>query len=352
MTLEQTLQHITPADSAAYAAAQAHQQAQAKPLGGLGLLEDALARLAGGQHTENIDLSKRAVVVFCADNGVVAQGVTQCGQEVTAVVARSLDSGCSSVSIMAQQAGVDVIPVDIGVAADIEGTRLLQRKLMHGTDDITKGPAMSRETCIRAIETGISIAEDCAKQGYKLLAMGEMGIGNTTTSAAVTAVLLNQPPSAVTGRGAGLSQEGLHRKIRAIETALQVNHPKASDPVGVLSLVGGLDLAGLAGLVLGGACYHLPVVLDGVISAAAALTAVRLCPDCAGYLIASHVSAEPASRLILETLELHPFICANMHLGEGTGAVAGIALLDQAAAVYRQLPRFGKLSLTPYVPLT
>ncbi len=210
---------------------------------------------------------------------------------------------------------------------------------------------MTRDEAILSIETGIQLAEDCAQRGYRLLCGGEMGIGNTTTSAAVTAALTGAPVSQVTGRGAGLSSEGLQRKMQAIKCALAINEPNADDPIGVLSKVGGLDIAGLTGLYLGAAACGLPVVLDGVISCTAALAAVRLCPSVADCLIATHCSEEPASVLLLQELGKKAFITAGMHLGEGTGAAAGVALLDLALTPYREMATFDEIGVEAYKPL-
>ena len=351
MTLSETLAAIRPADAAARETAHRRQRDMAKPLGSLGLLEDAIDALAAAQRTANVEIGKRAVCVFCADNGVVAQGVTQCGQEVTAIVTENLSRGDTTVCIMARRAGVDVIPVDIGVARPVEGARILQKNVLRGTRDMTEGPAMTRAECVRAVETGIALAEDCAAQGYRLLATGEMGIGNTTTSSAVASVLLGAPVEEMTGRGAGLSDEGLRCKIGAIRRAVAVNAPDPNDPLDVAAKVGGLDIAGMIGLYLGAARVGVPVVLDGFISAAAALAAVRLCPAVRGYLIASHVSAEPAGQRMLDALGMKPLICAGMRLGEGTGAVAGISLLDLVLAVYQEMVSFDDTGIGHYEEL-
>lgn len=352
MTLTDALKQIQPADDAARICARDRQNDMAKPLGSLGLLEDALVQLAGAQRTADVRLDKRCVVVFCADNGVVAQGVTQCGQEVTAVVAENLSRGDTTVCIMAQHAHVDVLPIDIGIAREVVGAKIVRRRIMSGTHDMTTQPAMSRTQAIAAIEVGIALAEDCQLQGYHVLATGEMGIGNTTTSSAVAAVLLGVPPETVTGRGAGLTSEGLTRKISAIERALALHKPCTEDIIGVLAAVGGLDIAGMVGLYLGGALCGIPVVMDGFISGVAALAAIRLCPAMRGYLLASHVSAEPAGRLILDALQAKPLICAEMRLGEGTGAIAAIALLDLSLAVYNRMIRFDESKIVRYEPLT
>ena len=314
MTLDQVIAGITPADTAAMERAKARWDSIAKPLGSLGALEEAVIRIAGMTGSADVDISKRAVVVMCADNGVVAQGVTQTGQELT-------------------------------------GARIVQRCVRRGTADMTRGPAMSREEAVQAVLTGVETARELCAGGVHLLATGEMGIGNTTTSSAVAAVLLGQEPVVMTGRGAGLSDAGLQKKIHAIETAVAVNRPDPADVLDVLHKVGGLDIAGLAGVFLGGALCHTPVLVDGFISSVAALVAARLCPACKDYMLGSHASEEPASRLVLSELGLRPFLYAGMRLGEGTGAVAVMPLLDMGLAVYREMATFEDTNIEAYQPL-
>lgn len=322
-----------------------------KPLGSLGLLETALEDIGALTGSDEIDLSRRAVLVLCADNGVVAQGVTQTDSSVTGIVARNLTVRRTSVCRMAATARCEVVPVDLGIADFTHYDGVVSRRIRNGTADITVGPAMTREEAERAICTGIELVREQAEQGIRLIASGEMGIGNTTTSSAVASVLLQREPRDMTGRGAGLSDEGLVRKINAIETAIEVNKPNAADPIDVLHKVGGLDIAGMCGLFLGGAVYRIPVLVDGFISAVAALCAVRLCPAAAQAVFASHVSAEPAGRLLLEALGKQPLITANMRLGEGTGAVAAIPLLDMARAVYAESYTFEESGIEAYQPL-
>ena len=308
---------ITPADQGAMAEAARRWDSIAKPIGGLGLLEEAVIRAAGVQGTADVSLDRKALAVFCADNGVTEEGVTQTGP-------------------------------DIGIAHPVEEGGLLRRHVTRGTRSIAKGPAMTRDEAVAAVVTGITLAEELKGRGYRLLAAGEMGIGNTTTAAAVTAVLLGRRVEEVTGRGAGLSDEGLERKIAVIRRAIEVNAPDPRDPLDVLSKVGGLDIAGMAGFYLGAALHHVPVVLDGAISAAAALLAVRLCPDAAKALIASHRSAEPSSGLLLDALGLRPIVSADLKLGEGTGAVTIMPMLDMAMSIYRDMATFQGLGIPPY----
>jgi nicotinate-nucleotide--dimethylbenzimidazole phosphoribosyltransferase len=342
---------IPEPDEKAIMAARARWNAIAKPLGSLGLLEDVVIRIAGIQQNADVDISRRAVIVMCADNGVVRKGVTQTGQEVTAIVTENLARGDTSVCRMARMARAEVVPVDVGVARHVDIPEIGQRNIRRGTADMTEGPAMTRNEAALAVETGIERVRLVREQGVRLVATGEMGIGNTTTSSAVTAVLTARPIEEVTGRGAGLSDEGLLRKFNAIQQAISVNAPDASDALDVLHKIGGLDIAGLAGVCIGGALHRVPVLLDGFISLASALVATRLCPRCAPYLLASHISKEPAARILLDELKLKPLICAEMCLGEGTGAVAALPLIDMALAVYREMATFEDISVEAYKPL-
>lgn len=352
MTISDLLAGIRPADEHVEELARQRWDSIAKPLGSLGMLEDAVCRLAAVQGTPDVDISRRAVVIMCADNGVVARGVTQTGQEVTAIVTENMSSGMSSVCRMAKVAGCGVVPVDVGVARPVAGGNIRQCCVRRGTADMTAGPAMTRAECERAILVGADIVRELKEAGYGLLATGEMGIGNTTTSSAVAAVLLDRAVEDMTGRGAGLSSAGLERKVAAIKTAIEVNRPDPADPVDVLHKVGGLDIAGLAGVFLGGAYYRVPVLIDGFISSVAALCAQRICPAAADYMIGSHASEEPAGKLVLAALGQRPFLYAGMRLGEGTGAVAVMPLLDMGLAVYREMCTFTETDIEAYEKLT
>lgn len=351
MNLQERLRRIGPGDEEARNEARRRWNDCAKPLGSLGLLEKAIEDIAALTASADIRLERRAAAVLCADNGVVAQGVAQSPSSVTAVVARELAAGRTSVCRMAQAARCRVVPVDMGILDFPETPGILSRRAGNGTGDISLGPAMTRAQAEQAVLSGMDLVRELKAQGVEILAAGEMGIGNTTTSSAVACALLDRPPEELTGRGAGLSDDGLRRKVQAVRRALERNRPCPEDPIGVLAKVGGFDLAGLCGLFLGGALYQVPVMMDGVISAAAALCALRLCPAAGKALLASHVSAEPAGRLLLEALGKRPLICAEMRLGEGTGAVAALPLLDMALAVYREAYTFEEGGLEPYRPL-
>lgn len=349
MTLEETIRKIRPVDVAAMAAAKQHWDGLGKPLGSLGRLEKALIQIAGIQRTGDVHIDRKALVIMCADNGVVEEGVTQCGQEVTATVAENFLDEKSCVAIMCRRAGTKICPVDIGMAVDTP--RVEKRKIAYGTKNMAKEPAMTREQAVAAIEVGIAKAEELHAQGYEILATGEMGIGNTTTSSAMTAVYLGLDVETVTGRGAGLSSHGLQRKIHAIKQAIAVNQPNPEDPLDVLAKVGGLDIAGMCGLFLGGAAQQMPVVMDGFISQVAALTAVRLVPECADYILASHVSEEPGANILLKALEKDAFLTCGMRLGEGSGAVALFPILDFASDIYHKMSTFVQADIVEYQPL-
>lgn len=321
----------------------------AKPLHSLGKLEDNLIQIAGMTRSAAIDVRKKALVIMCADNGVVEEGVTQSGQEVTALVAENFLSCQATAAILCRQTGADVIPVDIGMVTD---TKVVNRKIAYGTKNLAKEPAMTREEAIRALETGISMVQELAEQGYKVIATGEMGIGNTTTSSALAAVFLNRDVEEMTGRGAGLSSKGLEKKIQVIRDAIALHQPGFHDAIDVLACLGGFDIAGMAGLFIGGAICRIPVVLDGFISSVAALTAVQICPACRNYMLASHVSKEPAAQLVLDALKLEAPLHCDMCLGEGSGAVMLFPILDMASNIYEKMSTFDDISLDAYQPLS
>ena len=340
-----------PEEDAAREAARQHWASVAKPLGSLGLLETALEDVAALTISADVDLSRREVLMLCSDNGVVRQGVTQTDQSVTTAVTHHAAIGEAVVCKMAKLANCAVVPVDMGVVDFPPTPGVLDRRIGNGTADITEGPAMTREQAERAVLAGVELVRERKELGVRLLATGEMGIGNTTTSSAVASVLLGQSPETMTGRGAGLSNEGLRRKVWAIETAIAKNQPDPNDPLDVLAKVGGFDLAGLCGVYLGGALYRVPVLMDGIISAVAALCAIRLCPNASKAILASHVSAEPAGELVMEAVGKKPLIVAGMRLGEGTGAVAVMPLLDMACTIYREAQSFDQYGVEAYQPL-
>ena len=320
----------------------------AKPLNSLGKLEQLIVRIAGVQNTPDVCIDKRCALVFCADHGVVAQGVSQSGSEVTALVAQSIAEGTANINLMAGVSHTDVFAVDMGMIHPVPGT--LDRRLAAGTRNMAKGPAMTRAQAEKALQAGMDLVGEMKARGYQIIATGEMGIGNTTASAAMACALLDYSPEEMTGRGAGLSDAGLIRKRKAIAQALALNQPDPQDPIDILAKVGGFEIAGMAGTFLGGMQHGIPIIIDGVISAVAALTAARICPEAVSAMLPSHMSREPAMIRIMAELNLAPILHADMALGEGTGAVALLPLLDMALQVYHGPHTFDDLGMAAYTP--
>lgn len=351
MDLVQLVNGIEPLDKEAMDLAQRRWNTLGKPLHSLGRLEELVIQLAGIKKTPMPKAKKRAVVVMAADNGVVAEGVTQTGQEVTKIVTENMTKDKASIRVFSRISGADVFPVDIGIAADVDCPGIIQRKIKMGTENMHKGPAMTREEAVRAILVGADIIKDLKEKGYEMFATGEMGIGNTTTSSAICAVLLEQSVESVTGKGAGLTSQDLLHKIEIIKESIEKNKVDKNDPLDVLHKVGGLDIAGLVGCFLGAAYYRLPIFIDGFISSIAALVAIKIAPACKDYIFPSHCSNEPAGKLILDAIGMQPFILANMCLGEGTGAVMGFTIADYALAAYYGIPSFEETAFGTYEEL-
>ena len=347
--LSETLAAVKPLDKEAMAAGARRWSSLAKPLEGLGVLENTITRICGIKGKELFSLDRKILLVMCADNGVVQEGISQTDSSVTAVVTNNFASGRTSACLMSQVAQVEVCAVDVGVKED---TRVFMEKAARGTGNLAKEPAMSREVMLRTVETGIRLARECKEQGFQILLTGEMGIGNTTTSSAMACALLKAPVEEMTGRGAGLSGEGLNHKQEVIRKALAFHRLEEAGPLEILEKVGGLDIAALTGIFLGGAACRLPVVMDGFISAVAALTACRLAPLAGEYILASHCSREPGMKRVLRELGKEPVLFAGMKLGEGTGAVALMPLLEMALKVYREMPTFDGIQITPYEAFT
>lgn len=351
MTLQHAFDSIKPLDRRAMERAQARLDSLTKPLGSLGRLEELVVRIAGinGEAMPKVD--KKTVIVMCADNGVTAEGVSSCPKSVTASVAHNFTRGITGINALSKHAGADIVIVDIGVDADIENAGILNKKIAKGTQNMAEGPAMTREEALRAIETGLEITEQLARRGTNLLGTGEMGIGNTTTSSAIAAVLTGKPLELLVGRGSGLTKEGLDKKRAVIGRAIGLNRPEPQDPLDVLSKLGGFDIAGLTGCFLGAAALRIPIVVDGFISSVAALLAARLAPLSAGFMIPSHGSAEPGSAAVMEALGFRPMLDLEMRLGEGTGAALQFLIIDAAFAAYERMGTFGDAEIEQYKPL-
>ena len=340
--LTDTVAAIRPPDGAAEAAARDRQAQLTKPPGSLGVLEDLSVRLAGmaGECPPPLP-EPAAVAVFAADHGVHAQGVTPWPQEVTAQMVANFLASTAVVNVIAAQVGAEVCVVDVGVAAELPAAPgLLPRKVRRGTADMTAEPAMTLQEARQAVETGIETARDLVTAGNQCLITGDMGIANTTASAALIAAFTGADPVEVTGRGTGVDDATLAHKVDVVRRALERHQPDPADPLGTLAAVGGLEHAALAGYLLGAAALRVPVVLDGVIACAAALAAVALCPDAAGYLVAGHRSTEPGASRALSALGLRPLLDLDMRLGEGSGAVLALPIVQTAARVLRDVATF------------
>ena len=348
--LKQYCGAVTVPDREIMDAARRRQAELAKPPGSLGKLEDYSIRLAGITGQVRPHIEKCRVLVLAADNGVTAEGISSAPTSVTLSQVINMTRHKTGMSALAHYFGNEVVVADMGIDTDRPIPGVLDRKVRRSTGNIAREPAMTRQQALQALETGMELAAQAAADGVQALGIGEMGIGNTTTSSAVASVLLGRPVAEMTGRGAGLSDAGLHRKIDAIERGIARNHPDAADPLGVLAALGGFDIAGLCGVFLGGALERLPIVMDGFISGVAALCAVRLCPAAEKAVFASHVSSEPAAHIVLDALCKKPLITAELHLGEGTGAVASLPLWDMTLAVYNGCYSFAEGGITPYTP--
>lgn len=340
--LDALVREVLPLDRSAMTAAEEYQARLAKPPGSLGRLEEISIQLAGITGRVHNALNKKQLLVFAADNGVVAEGVSSAPQSVTKQQTINLMRGKTGAAVLAKHFGCGLTVCDVGVNADIYESTVLNRKIAYGTQNICTGPAMTREQTLQAILTGAEIARTVDAD---VIGAGEMGIGNTTTSSAVLAVLLGTDVEAVTGRGGGITEESFRKKKAVIRTAIEVNRPDRDDVVGVLSKVGGFDLAAMCGAFLGAAAARRPAVIDGLISAAAALCAVRLCPNVRGYLVPSHASFEIGYRLAMEAMDLRPLFDLGMRLGEGSGCPLAFQVLDAACAVTNDMATFDEAGI-------
>lgn len=346
MELSQIISEIRPADKAVYEESMQYIDSLIKPIGSLGKLEKIAAQIASitGQIRGN-KLSRRCIIAMCADNGVHAEGISAAPQSVTTLMAKAMAAGGSGMTVMAKEAGAVWFLVDMGINSDEVIPGVLDRKLMHGTDNFAKGPAMTRETCLEAIRIGFEMAKEKAAEGYQLIGTGELGMGNTSSSSAILSVLCDLPAEVTVGKGAGLTDEAFRHKREVIDRAIAVNRPDKNDPVDVIAKVGGLDIAGLVGLYLGAAHCRIPIVIDGFISAVAALAAYRLCPAAADYMIPSHRSAEPAFMKIMESLGKEPMLMLDMRLGEGSGCPIAFHVIDSALAMVNEMMTFAEATI-------
>lgn len=342
MELEKWIEKITPLDEGAMDEALRRQAQLAKPPGSLGRLEELSVQLAGITGKLHNRMERKELLVFAADNGVVEEGVSSAPQSVTLSQTVNLTRGKTGAATLCAYFGCGITVCDVGVNAEIRESRVLNRKIAYGTKNIAKGPAMTREQAVQAILTGVELA---AQTRADVLGVGEMGIGNTTTSSAVLSVLLNVPVETVTGRGGGITDSGFQNKKDVIRRAIAVNRPDAADAIDVLAKVGGFDLAAMCGAFLGAAATRRPVVIDGFISAVAALCACRICPNVRFYLIPSHESFEIGYRLAMEAMELKPMLLLGMRLGEGSGCPLAFQVLEAACAVINHMATFDQADI-------
>lgn len=335
--LQETLKNIKPLDETAMKQAKQKLDLLSKPIGSLGKLEDLCEQLAGIYGSYELSSGRKVVTAFAGDHGVYEEGVAKDPQWITKAQIPNFVKGTCCVGTLAKHIGADIVAVDVGVKCDEPLEGVLDYKIRKGTSNMTKGPAMTREEAILSIEIGIKVAKMQAQKGYKFLAIGEMGIANTTPSSAIISVFAGCDPAAVTGRGAGLSKEAVVHKAEVIKKAIELNKPNSEDAVDVLAKVGGFEIGAMAGAILGGASSRIPVILDGFISYAAALVAVRLCPTAKDYMIGSHFSAELGTQKALELLDVKAMLDLDMRLGEGSGAILVFQLLETAIYLYNHM---------------
>lgn len=338
--LTETIQRIKPFDEKTALLAERHSDSLTKPPGSLGKLEAIARQLAGITGQLWPDFSQKAVIVMAGDHGVCDEGVSAFPQAVTPQMVMNFLNGGAAVNVLARQAGADVVCVDIGVNADLEHEMLVSRKVVRGTANMAKQPAMTREDTLRAIMVGIEVVNEQVERGLRLFATGEMGIGNTTASAAITTVLTGLSPEDTVGRGTGINDAAWLNKVDVVKRAIAVNEPDSSDPIDVLAKVGGAEIAGLAGVIIGAAANGCPVVIDGYISSAAALVASRIAEQTKPYMIASHLSQEQGHLKQLQSIGLSPLIQLEMRLGEGTGAVLCFHFIDAALHLMQEMATF------------
>ncbi len=345
--LQEVIGRIQPLDSLAQRDARVRQAALTKPAGSLGRLEALSIQIAGitGQAVPKIE--HKVVVTMAGDHGVAAEGVSAFPQEVTGQMVSNFLRGGAAINVLGRHTCTRVVVVDMGVAADIAPhPNLLDRKVAPGTGNIARGPAMSRDQAIQALLSGVAVVEEELTKGLDIVGTGDMGIANTTPSAAIAVALMGIAAAEMVGRGTGLDDAGLLHKVKVVETAIAVNRPDAHDPLDVLAKVGGFEIAGLAGVMLGAAAHRRPVVVDGFISTAAAMIAAGLAPRLRQYLIAAHCSQEKGHRIMLDWLGLEPLLDLGMRLGEGTGAVLGIFLVEAACKILAQMATFGQAGVS------
>ena len=343
--LHTTIASIGSMDADAIAGADERLASLLKPPGSLGRLEEIARQLAGITGKVKSRVDKKAILVMCGDNGITEEGISSFPSDVSFLVADTMLKGIAGVAVLARHAGADLKVTDLGLFKDVTAPGMIQKKIRRGTSNFLKGPAMTRDEAVKAVETGIETAQAAADEGYTLLGTGEVGIGNTTTSSAVLHALTGGNLDILTGRGAGLTDEALEHKKKVIRMGVEMNSPDPGDPLDVLAKVGGFDIAGLTGCFLGAASRRVPIVIDGFISGTAAVLAHRLCPASREFMFTSHVSVEPGTRIISELLGLHPMLFMNMRLGEGTGCALAFNIIEAATKIMSDMGTFADIGM-------
>lgn len=344
--LEETLRNIKPLDEKAMEMAKERQDQLTKPAGSLGVLEDISIKLAGITGSVINAVDNKAVIVMAGDHGVTEEGVSAFPKEVTPQMVLNFVNGGAAINVLARHVGARVRVVDVGVAAAIDDPSVISKKIRNGTSNFAKGPAMTKEEAVKALEVGIEVANEEIDNGTSLLATGDMGIGNTTPSSAILIALTGKPVDGLVGKGTGINNGVLDHKKKVIDDAISLLKPDKNDPIDVMSKIGGFEIGALAGLILGAAARRVPVVIDGFISGAAALIAGRISPQSTEYMIASHVSVEPGHRVILDELGLKPMLHMDMRLGEGTGAALAMGLVDAATKIMKEMATFAEAGVS------
>lgn len=341
--IAQTIEQVGSLEREAMVQAREKLDGLLKPIGSLGKLEELAVQMAGilGYPLPNLD--SKAIIMMGADNGIYEEEFNSYPQEITKAVAELSGPGLIGVSVLARHAGCKVVVVDVGIKGDLKGNHIISRKIREGTDNIARGPAMTREEALQAVTVGIEVANSLFNEGVTVLGTGEVGICNTATSAAVLAALTGTDPEEVVGKGTGADEKAYQKKLAAVRSSLRVNKPFSSDSFDVLAKVGGLDIAGLVGCYLAAAAQRKPIVIDGFIAGTAALVAVKICPQVKDYMIPSHLSAEKGAKRVFQLLELEPMLLMDMRLGEGTGAALAFNLLDAAARIISEMGSFSDL---------
>lgn len=345
--LQETIKKIQPLDKEYINKASARQNHLTKPAGSLGVMESLSIKIAGITRLERPKMDKKVIITMAGDHGVTEMGVSAYPKEVTAQMVSNFLNGGAGINVLARHINASVVVVDMGVACELEeDPRLVNKKVGYGTKNMTCGPSMSREEALKCLEQGIELVEQEITSGFNVVGTGDMGIGNTTPSAAIVSVITGISPYEAAGRGTGIDDKTFEKKVRVIENSISLNNPDKKDGIDVLSKVGGYEIGGIAGVILGAAANHVPVVIDGFISGAAALIAATISPVCKDYLIASHQSVEKGHKAALRHLGLKPLMDLNLRLGEGTGAALGISFVEAACKILDEMATFGEAGVS------